>query len=358
MATPVEKMENVLTSLRSIFLAYGYSEYKMNKFEEYDLYVKNKDFLISDNVITFTDTNGKLLALKPDVTLSIVKNSKVEDGLNKVFYSENVYRVSSKSNGYREIPQMGLECIGKLDDYNVSEVITLATACLEKISSSFVLDLSPVAIVSAVVGGLELSSPIKTQVYKAVNEKNAHELKNILTQNGVSEKDVLTLTTLVGLYGNVKEIMPKLKNLFLGTDKQGLVEEFDAVISSLSEKTKDKIKIDCSSCENVKYYNGITFKGYVEGVPKAVLSGGRYDGLLKIMGKDSEAIGFAIYPDEFDRLFYEQKQYDVDVVLLYTEKTQASEVLKKAEEFISQGKTVSALKSVPETLTYKEVIKM
>ena len=71
--------ESTVFALRSLYSKYGYSQYKMNKFEEYDLYVKNKDFLISDSVITFTDTNGKLMALKPDVTLSIIKNTKDEE---------------------------------------------------------------------------------------------------------------------------------------------------------------------------------------------------------------------------------------------------------------------------------------
>ena len=67
--------ERILFRLRALYRAHGYMQYKMSKFEEYDLYVRNKSFLVSDHIITFTDTNGKLLALKPDVTLSIVKNS-------------------------------------------------------------------------------------------------------------------------------------------------------------------------------------------------------------------------------------------------------------------------------------------
>ena len=108
--------EEVLASLRALYRRYGYSHYKMNKFEEYDLYANNKNFLISDSVITFTDGNGKLLALKPDVTLSIVKNSK-DDGANlqKLCYNENVYRVAKGSRNYKEIMQVGLECIGAVD---------------------------------------------------------------------------------------------------------------------------------------------------------------------------------------------------------------------------------------------------
>ena len=72
-----------------LFASYGYSQYKMSKFEEYDLYNKNKGFLVNDSVITFTDTDGKLLALKPDVTLSIVKNAdSAMSGVEKLFYNE------------------------------------------------------------------------------------------------------------------------------------------------------------------------------------------------------------------------------------------------------------------------------
>ena len=66
--------EKAVFALRKLFTEHNYRHFKMSKFEEYDLYSKNKDFLVSDGVITFNDSNGKLLALKPDVTLSIIKN--------------------------------------------------------------------------------------------------------------------------------------------------------------------------------------------------------------------------------------------------------------------------------------------
>ena len=97
-------LENVLTDaeravykLRGLYMASGYQMYKMSKFEEYDLYAKNKDFLVSDGVITFNDTDGRLLALKPDVTLSIIKNTKSGSfDKHKVYYNENVYRISKR----------------------------------------------------------------------------------------------------------------------------------------------------------------------------------------------------------------------------------------------------------------------
>ena len=83
--------EKAVYSLRTLYDRYGYSPFKMSKFEEYDLYVRNKDFLISDGIITFTDATGKLLALKPDVTLSIVKNFSGEKrGTEKLYYRSKI----------------------------------------------------------------------------------------------------------------------------------------------------------------------------------------------------------------------------------------------------------------------------
>ena len=68
--------EQTIYRLRGLYEKYGYRRFKMSKFEAYDLYVRNKDFLVSDRMITFTDARGVLMALKPDVTLSILKNTR------------------------------------------------------------------------------------------------------------------------------------------------------------------------------------------------------------------------------------------------------------------------------------------
>ena len=135
--------EKAVFSLRSLYLSRGYRQFKMRKFEEYDLYSKNKDFLVSDGVISFTDTDGKLLALKPDVTLSIINNAKDLPGqVEKLFYNENVYRISGDSRSYREIMQTGVECVGAVTEAERLEVALLAAQSLELISNSFKLSLS------------------------------------------------------------------------------------------------------------------------------------------------------------------------------------------------------------------------
>lgn len=50
--------------------------------------------------------------------------------VQKVYYTENVYRTGSGYRGFREIMQAGEECIGEVDDYMISEVLTLACRSL------------------------------------------------------------------------------------------------------------------------------------------------------------------------------------------------------------------------------------
>ena len=170
--------EKAVFQLRSLYQKYGYTQYKMSKFEEYDLYVRNKDFLVSDNIITFTDTNGKLMALKPDVTLSIIKNTEDIPGcVNKVYYNENVYRVSKGTQSFKEIMQAGLECIGDIDLYDEFETLYLAAASLASVSEKFVLDISHLGIINSLLRETGCGKSFEKEALRCLAEKNAHELK-------------------------------------------------------------------------------------------------------------------------------------------------------------------------------------
>ena len=53
-----------------------------------------------------------------------------------MYYNENVYRARKDDGEYKEIMQVGLEYIGEVDDYAVSEVVLLAKKSLDSISSA------------------------------------------------------------------------------------------------------------------------------------------------------------------------------------------------------------------------------
>ena len=293
--------EKTILSLRGLYSACGYAPYRMSKFEEYDLYAKNKEFLVSDSVITFTDTDGKLMALKPDVTLSIIKNSKLGAGeIKKVYYSENVYR-PSVADCFKEIMQTGLECFGAITRKEITEVIILAAESLKLLSSDCVLDVSDLGVLNAVTADFPLSLSARKALYKAISGKNAHELSAICTENGVKAADAEFLFELLKIDGSVKNATEKLIKIAEKFGRTELFSELKIILKELSEsRAADVIRLDFSVTGDVNYYNGIVFKGFISGVPTAVLSGGQYDNLMRKMRKDAKAIGFAVYTDALD----------------------------------------------------------
>ncbi len=303
--------ENVLTrterrifALRTMYSKAGYRSYRMRKFEDYDLYSRNKDFLLSDRVITFTDTNGKLKALKPDVTLSIVKN--IEDTptcLNRLFYDENVYRVSGRTGTFREIMQMGLECIGDAGNAVAAEVIDLAEQSLALLSEDrdYILKVSDVDMLTLLVDGMSDSGAVRSELLKLVSAKNLHGIESLCAENDIPEEKCRTLTELLKLYGTPTELMPKIEDICRGTEAEDEVGELADVLRGLypesGEKADRKLVLDFSIVGDTNYYNGMAFEGYIDGIPECVLIGGRYDKLMRRMKKKSRAIGFAIYMD-------------------------------------------------------------
>ncbi|MBE7050737.1 MAG: hypothetical protein E7394_08265 [Ruminococcaceae bacterium] len=351
--------ERAVFALRSLYEKYGYAQYKMGKFEEYDLYVRNKDFLVSDHIITFTDTNGKLMALKPDVTLSIIKNSKdTEKHIQKVYYNENVYRVSKSTDSYREIMQTGLECIGAIDDYCIYEVLSLAAESLKVISEDFVLDISHMGIVSKLISGLDLSIDDEKEFIKCLGEKNAHQIAEICRMAECDDETKDKILSLVTLYGSGKDVIEKLKGKFMNECSEE-IGQLEMLISLLeSAGFSDKIHIDFSVTNNLGYYNGIVFKGFVNGIFEEILSGGQYDKLMKKMNRKSRAIGFAVYADTLERLGETKREFDVDTIILYDETSDISMLNDAVKMMTSAGKSVMAQKQIPSKIKYRQLLKL
>ncbi len=297
------RTEKRIFALRTLYSKAGYRSYRMRKFEDYDLYSRNKDFLLSDQVITFTDTNGRLKALKPDVTLSIVRNIKDQpDELQRLYYDENVYRVSERTHTFKEIMQMGLECIGDANNPSVTEVVDLAEKSLALVCEGhdYVLKVSDLDITIPVVEDMTDSKALQAELFRLAGEKNVHGIIELCGRNGIPEDSYRPLTELLGLYGSPDEVIAELPAILKGTSAESEIPEITEVLESFGEDRH--IVMDFSIIGDTSYYNGISFEGYIDGVPECVLVGGRYDRLMRRMKKKSRAIGFAVYLDSLAML--------------------------------------------------------
>lgn len=357
--TRMSMEERAGLELHELYRKYGYARYKMQKFEEYELYLKNRDFIETESIIAFSDARGKLMALKPDLTLSIVKNYKYEPGVvRKLFYSENVYRSAKNSLQHREMLQTGLECMGDIDQYQVAEVTMLAAASLAVLSQDAVLAVSHMGLIS------DLLEPVrdpgtKNRIIRAVGEKNLSEIEKICREEEIDRMVAESLITLIGAYGAFDDVREELNRLPLGYSGRKAMAELETVFGVIaSTPYRDQVKIDFSIVNDLTYYSGILFQGFVRGIPQSILSGGRYDRLMSRMNRQGGALGFAVYLDYLDMLPGDSRKNDVDVVLLYGDDDSPEAIVDLSREITGGGETILVERAVPRGIRAGRVVRM
>ena len=323
--------------LNQLYEEYGYRKFRMSKFEDYDLYAQNKDFLKKGHIITFTDGDGSLKALKPDITLSIMKNNSGDS--EKVYYNENVYRETGGT--FREILQVGVESVGQIDPYAEAEVIVLAAKSLRTISEDYVLDLSDVSFVGGLLDCMGLTGIRRERVLALLAQKNVPGIQAMAGQGELQRRDADDLVQLMEIYAPLKEGIAQAGALARNNASWEALRQLSVTASILeSFGLNGQVRLDFSLVNSMDYYNGVIFQGFLPKIPFPVLSGGRYDNLPRKMGKEVGAIGFALYMGRLEQIFGQERQYDADVLLTYGPDAELVKLAAFAERLRQEGRSV------------------
>ncbi|MDK7724316.1 ATP phosphoribosyltransferase regulatory subunit [Slackia exigua] len=367
----------VTLALDALYRMSGYERYRMNKFEPYDLYLEHRGFLRDNAVISFTDPRGRLMALKPDVTMSIVKNASVDAAVERLFYIENVFRVPPGGSEFAEIAQMGLECLGcdsgRVQSDVDAEVVALACRTLDVCGGRSRLAVSHMGFLSALLDVCLLEDEPREQALRCIRLKNAAGLADVLRGAGAPSESQDALLGALAVSSPLSSAVEFLKALPLSRVALEAVEALEALVKRLvasgeepcaieadpdaagrpdaieadSDATRkpdtageepcamrkepdafpvaagaaaggrgvsegkppafrleaDRLFFDLSLVGEAGYYTGLAFQGYIEGLPRAVLAGGRYDGLMEKVGRSQGAAGFALYLGEIAPAF-------------------------------------------------------
>ena len=297
----LQPKERASFALRALYEAAGCRKYHMGRFEEYGLYQANRSFLSSEQVITFTDLDGRLLALKPDVTLSIAKTAQPAPGETLCYYyHENVYRPSAESHTFKEISQMGLEMLGAVGEAQVQQAVCLAARSLDALGADWVLEVSHMGYLFGLFDALGVPDAARAKLLEKLREKNAHELRAAAGAAGLADA-ADTLCSVLNLCGSYADTLAKAAALCRNDAMRAAVAELEALAVPL-EKAGGVIRLDMTLAGEMEYYNGLVFQGYLKALPRPLLKGGRYDLLLQKFTPGAGAIGFAVYLDELDRL--------------------------------------------------------
>lgn len=315
----MSKKDLVLLNIRKMYDSYGYKKISLPSFEEYDLYNENKDF-IDRNVLTVMSPNGKLLALRPDITLSVAKKVSKDQSLkySKIYYQENTYNLT-KYVGYEEDEQLGIELIGKESTFLDFEIVNLAVKSLDIINKKSMIVLSHVGFISSVFDNFDLEYEIKEEILDCINRKNSHDIQKILKRNEhISENVKKLIYKIPELSGNLENIEKELLKYEINGNTKKILSELKQLNSLLMKfYKKSKIIFDFSVVKNLNYYNGIILQGYIEGFPNVILTGGRYDKLFEKFGVDTGAVGFAILTDGLKGYYKDTDKKDFNVLIAY-----------------------------------------
>ncbi len=290
--------------IRAMFEQAGYKKYRMSSFEEYALYSENRDFLGDEKIITFTDLDGKLRALKPDVTLGIIKNTRATRRCpEKLYYMENVYRESRESHTFKEINQMGMEWLGDIGSGEIVEVLDLAVRALSRISARYVLEISHMDFVLALLDECGLGGVDRLKMIKQLCNKSVEGIEETGRRAGLDAAQVRQVARILTLQGGMEDVLSKAAALVRNPRMQQALDTLSAVYGAIRKKDAHaRVRADLSTVNDIDYYNGVIFKGYVEGAAKSVLAGGQYDRAMQLFGKDADGIGFALYLNEISRV--------------------------------------------------------
>ena len=252
--------------------------------------------------------------------------------------------------------QTGIECIGEIDLYDLYEMVMLASKSLSLISDNFVIEISHLGLISALLEAAYKNNNFKQEALKYIAEKNSHDLINTFDRYEIADQNRERILKLISVYGERKSVLAEIE-----PSLKGVADEFLAELKALSDMLdalpfSSKILFDFSTVNDTNYYNGIVFRGFISGISQSVLTGGQYDNLLKKMKRTSGAVGFAIYLDLLDEMPTDRAEYDVDVVIIYDQNTDKRYLAEIVEKTVGENKTVSVQSGDSANIRCKQII--
>lgn len=296
------------------FIQSGYMEVSSPTLEYYDLF--SRDYLANsgDNTFKFMDANGRILVLRPDCTVPIVRilSTKMKDFVFplRLCYVHDVFRIDEEQAGKkREYRQAGVELFG-ISSYKADvEVIITAIESLKYLGlENFQIDIGQTKLLRGILESIEIGEEEKRLIVQNMENKNLVALDRLIEQLSI-EKDIKsTLKQLPRLFGDPEEVLNEINSLPLTPYMKEAVEELEKICNRIEEYgLGEYIKLDLGMITTLKYYSGVIFKGFTKDLGKVLLSGGRYDGLLKDFGMDTPATGFAFLVNKITKALKIQK---------------------------------------------------
>ncbi len=292
-------MRSVQKKLSDLFMRRGFSEVICPTFEYYDVVLEQENPLPEELLFKMSECTGRLMVLRPDITTPIARiaATKMPDSAfpARLFYMQKSYRAGVPGSGHStEVMQGGIELIGCGGINADIEMIVMAVDALRACTDRKIhIEIGDAGFFKHLASELDMDDAKFEQMRSMIENKNFAGLNDMLEEYGDTA---------------AKRALCRLSRLFGGEEVLDIAEEYEknsnatkdleylrSLYCALREAgVADCVSIDLGLVHQIDYYTGVIIRGYVEGVGKPVLSGGRYDKLIGTFGRDMPAIGFAI----------------------------------------------------------------
>ena len=316
--------------INNIFNLYGFHNVQPPTFEFFDIFNKERGSVPSKNLYKFFDREGNTLVLRPDLTPSIAriaaKNYMDVNVPIKLCYNANTYINNSELQGkLKEITQLGCELIGDDSVEADAEMVALVVNSLKSAGfDKFLVEIGQVDFYKGLLEECGFEDDVEEELRVRIENKNFFGVEELLDSKDIPSNVKDTFLKLPSLFGS-SDVLDKAKELATNEKSLKAIEKLEEVYSILVDYgVADYISFDLGMLSNFNYYTGIIFKAYTYGTGDAIVAGGRYDKLLSQFGKDSAAIGFAVYMDQLLMAMSSQKMegdtdYAYEVLIYDTE---------------------------------------
>ena len=332
-----EKKKYLQNTLERIFESFGYEEIITPTIEYYETYENAFKNIQTTDKYKFFDENGRILTLRTDMTVPIARvcASKFKDSKPpfRYRYTSNVFKVRQKFAGKRsEVTDCGIELIG-LDSKSDVQVLCCALEVMKNFKN-YTLEIGNVQFFQAACKVVRLSTEEVNTLANLIDKKSMVDLKVYLDSLYLSEKIVDFFMHLPFLCGDVN-ILDEAYTYCFDDSLKDVLDSMKECIQSLKELGYLKnVTVDLGKVAHLDYYTGIIFEGYVSGVGTSILSGGRYDCLLKKFGRDLPACGFSVKLDPLiDHVDVQSKKK----YKLYYPQDKQIEAMKQAKNLRKEG---------------------
>ncbi len=284
--------KSIEREIEDYFESKGFNIIEPDIFQSYDDFLLSNFRHDSSKTVKVLGGDSKIFILRPDITSNILgrilSNWEGKPPL-KVYYNSRVYS-NSPGGGIKESYQVGVESIGDKPNMADMAILEMAINLMESLKTPYVLELGSSKYLDSYIRELKLDSRDELQLRSLLSKKNKDELLNWLYKKEIKGT---ILDIILDMEGNMEEVINKAKGLYVNYEMEGALSSIESIMNFFKEKNLlDKVNLDLSMIPDLDYYDGIVFKGYCLGTSKKVISGGRYDKLTELFGRNVPAVGF------------------------------------------------------------------